>query len=67
MATFVHTFNDGDVPVSLFQNSVNSFKVIYGAQIKSGLSYAEAAKEYGECVFHSLSCADLIDVNVFDK
>lgn len=33
-----------------------SFRVTYGKQVKSNLSYADAAREFGECVFHALAC-----------
>jgi hypothetical protein len=59
----VTTFTDGDIPVLLEQDEKNGqrFRVTYGAQVRSGLSYAQAAKEYGECVFHSLACAGKLD------
>lgn len=36
------------------------FQVRYGAVLRKDLTYAEAAKEYGECVMHALSCAGLV-------
>jgi hypothetical protein len=32
------------------------FRVSYGAQVRDNLTYIEAAKEYGLCVFHALAC-----------
>jgi hypothetical protein len=32
------------------------FRVTYGAQVRDNLTYTEAAKEYGLCVFHALAC-----------
>lgn len=32
------------------------FRVSYGSQVRDNLTYAEAAKEYGLCVFHALAC-----------
>lgn len=32
------------------------FRVTYGAQVRDHLSYAEAAKELGLCIFHALAC-----------
>jgi hypothetical protein len=32
------------------------FRVVYGLQVKEGLTYAEAAREFGECVFHYEAC-----------
>lgn len=46
-------------PVTLSQDLRHpgkAFRVTYGLQMKSDLSYAEAAKEFGECVMHALAC-----------
>lgn len=32
------------------------FRITYGLQVKDGLTYADAAREFGECVFHALAC-----------
>lgn len=32
------------------------FRVTYGLQVKDNLTYAQASKEFGECVFHALAC-----------
>lgn len=66
MATkVIHTFNDGDFPVTLARsNKANRFDVVYGADVSKGLTYAEAAKAYGECVFHSLACAGKLEAVV---
>lgn len=32
------------------------FRVTYGAQVKENLTYAQAAKELGECILHALAC-----------
>jgi hypothetical protein len=54
-------YTDGDVPVRLFQAGFDRFIVEYGKSIKPGLDYADAAKEFGQCVMHSASCASKID------
>lgn len=41
--------------VELWQNR-KRFAVVYGLQLKADLTYAAAAKEFGECVLHSLAC-----------
>jgi len=51
----------GQHPVSIHQSGKRSFAVQYGAQIRGGLSWQEAAHEFGECVFHALECAALIE------
>lgn len=57
----VHEFKDGDCPVKLEQSSNGQFRVVYGGAVYDDLDYADAAKEYGECVFHSLACAGKLD------
>lgn len=42
--------------VTVTQQGPNNFTVIYGKQVKPRLTYAQAAREFGECVFHSLAC-----------
>jgi hypothetical protein len=37
------------------------FAVTYGQQVTRGLSYADAAREFGLYVFHGLACEGLID------
>lgn len=37
------------------------FAVIYGLQIKTGLSYAQAAAELGACFLHVLQCEGKLD------
>jgi hypothetical protein len=32
------------------------FRVTYGLQVKEGLTYEQAAHEFGECLFHWLAC-----------
>lgn len=35
--------------------------ILYGCQMKEGLSHIEAAHEFGKCVAHSLNCAGLLE------
>ena len=37
------------------------FTVTYGLQVKQNLTYAEAARELGECIFHALACDGKLD------
>lgn len=37
------------------------FAVVYGLQIKSGLSYAGAAQELGQCLMHVAQCEGDLD------
>lgn len=57
----IATFAAGDMPITLYQRGVDSFRVVYGVQVRDRLSYTTAAHEFGECVFHSLACAGLLD------
>lgn len=57
----ITTFTDGDYSVELHQRANGYFRVVYGAHRRDHLSYAQAAKEFGECVFHSLACASKLD------
>ncbi|WPH18247.1 hypothetical protein [Variovorax paradoxus] len=58
-----HTFTahsetvEGQYTVALLVEGRDRFAVVYGEQRKTGLSYAAAAREYGECLMHSLQCA----------
>lgn len=36
------------------------FRVVYGLRVKDGLTYAEAAREFGECVFHLQACEGVL-------
>lgn len=52
------TFKDGlDVPVSLHQRVNGKFAVIYGADVRSDLTYEQACRDLGSAILHSLTCA----------
>lgn len=45
------------LPIKVEQRGENGhFRVTYGLQVKDGLTYAQAAHELGECIFHWLAC-----------
>lgn len=54
--TFVVEFDDVPFGVKIEQTSKHRFTITYGQRITCNLSYAEAAKEFGECMFHALAC-----------
>lgn len=56
-----HEVTDLDSPVQLAQTGIDRFTVTYGKQIKTGLTYNEAASEYGACIMHSAACAGKLD------
>lgn len=57
----VYTAKGMDTDVELFNTGVGKFAVKYGSQHKKGLSYEQAAKEFGLCCFHSMVNAGLIE------
>ena len=48
-------------PVKLEMLHSGRFRVTYGQQIRTNLTYAEAAKELGECIMHALGCDGAFD------
>lgn len=58
----ISTFTDGDHPVEIQTNSNGTkYRIVYGVQVKDFSDWSKAAREYGNCVFHSLECAAKID------
>lgn len=49
-----------DACLTLIQQGKDRFAVIYGLQLTKDLDYSEAAKEYGLCLFHSLTNQGLV-------
>jgi hypothetical protein len=47
--------------IKLRKRSANSFTVVYGKQVKRLLTYADAAKELGQCIMHALACEGRLD------
>ena len=50
-----------DYDVELFNTGVGKFAVKYGSQVKKGLNYEQAAKEFGQRCFHSMVSAGIIE------
>lgn len=48
-------------PITLHQTGIDRFTVTYGVSVKSGLTYGQAALEYGAAIMHALSCEDIVD------
>ena len=48
-------------PVRLYQHKNGEFSVLYGSELHDGLSYADAAREFGLCLFHALACIGRLD------
>ncbi len=53
-------------PITLEQSASGAFRVTYGKQVTSGLSYAAAAAEYGSCIMHALACEGKLDSSLDD-
>lgn len=47
--------------VTLFQTGRDRFTVVYGKQVKKGLTYADAASELGACLMHQAACDGVLD------
>jgi len=49
-------------PVRLEQYGASGlFRVVYGKQVKRGLSYGQAAFELGKSIMHALACDGKLD------
>lgn len=63
----VKIFNGMDNDVTLFQHETGYlqrkqyFKVVYGKEVHSKLTYSQACNELGQCIMHSLACAGKIE------
>jgi hypothetical protein len=57
----VHVVIDLDENVRLFRTGKDRFTVEYGEQVTKGLTYSEAALEYGLCIMHSAACVGKLD------
>lgn len=51
----------GSQMIELHQQGRNRFSVRYGLQLKTGLDYAQAATELGECIMHLQACNSELD------
>lgn len=49
-------------PIALYQTDIDRFEVRYGRYGRTGLTYSEAAEEYGECILHALACSGRIAI-----
>lgn len=59
-----YEIHDLPFPITLKQSNgagTHVFSVTYGKQERQRLTYAEAAKELGECIMHAATCAGLVD------
>jgi hypothetical protein len=56
----------GGYPITLEQLRPDCFRVSYGLQVRSGLTYAQAAMELGSVVMHLLACEGRLDNRTAD-
>lgn len=47
--------------IELQQTGFDRFTVVYGLQVRVGLSYSQAASELGACVMHMQACEGHLD------
>lgn len=47
--------------VELWKGPKGLYAVVYGLQMREGLTYEEAGKELGLCLMHSLACEGKLD------
>lgn len=59
--TTCHEIGDLAFPIRLEQTGVDRFTVTYGKQVKRGLTYNDAALEYGAAIMHALACDGKLD------
>lgn len=57
MIKFEIKTSDMDTPVQIEQDEDGLFTVSYGLDIKESLTYSRAARELGQCIMHSMTCA----------
>lgn len=57
----IYETTDLGTTIKLEQMGVDAFRVTYGLQVKSRLTYEQAAHELGECIFHALACEGKLD------
>lgn len=57
----VASFTGDAVDIRLDQHKNKKFRVIYGLQVKSQLTYEQAAIELGSCIMHAAACAGHLD------
>ena len=51
-----------EIKIEQYEKGAKGFRVTYGNQVKDHLSYADAAKELGESIFHALACEGKLDL-----
>ncbi|MCB0711318.1 MAG: hypothetical protein KDD67_03205 [Ignavibacteriae bacterium] len=57
----VYRVKDGAFPLIIEQTGKDCFTVTYGRQVRQSLSYGDAAREFGYCLFHLMTCEGRLD------
>lgn len=57
----VESLGVGGSIIELWQQNSKMFAVVYGLQVKAGLTEGEAATELGHCILHALRCDNRLD------
>lgn len=50
--------------IKLEQTARGAFRVTYGMQVRTGLTYTQASKELGKSIMHALACDGKLDNEV---
>ncbi len=65
--TLCHQVLDLNWDIQLLQEGPNDFTVVYGSSVRDGLTYNEAALEYGAVIMHALACRGLLNSNTKEE
>lgn len=57
----IHEITGMEYPIKLFMTTRGEFRVDYGKQVTRGLTYDEAARNYGEAILHAVTLEGLTD------
>lgn len=59
----IYSISASQIPfgVSLYQKGHKKFTVVYGQEVKTDLSYGDAAREFGLSLLHALNCDGKLD------
>lgn len=57
----VYKVEGGAFSLKVEQTGKDRFTVTYGLQVRRGLTYTQAACEFGYCLFHLMACEGRLD------
>lgn len=62
-----HRIDDLPFSIELWKAGPDDFTILYGLDIKKGLTYVAAATELGRCIMHALACESKIDNRTMEE